>query len=88
MKKNSEVRIQEQSRRRSASGQNQFVGDSDPPLIVRVASPLGRRPLNLRFGRGAKTPIIQTLLRRSKRSHAAGFTLRYPPVVQNSQAEF
>ncbi|PHK17700.1 hypothetical protein VF10_25065 [Nostoc linckia z13] len=30
------------------------VGDSDPPLIVRVASPLGRRPPNFQFGGGLK----------------------------------
>jgi hypothetical protein len=34
--------------------QNQSIGDSDPPLIVRVASPLGRRPPNPRFGEGAR----------------------------------
>ncbi|WP_143861869.1 hypothetical protein [Nostoc linckia] len=71
------------------------MGDSDPPLIVRVASPLGRTPLNRSRSVSERedlveilNPIIQTLLRRSKRSHAAGFTLRYPPLVQNSQAEF
>ncbi|WP_143861696.1 hypothetical protein [Nostoc linckia] len=71
------------------------MGDSDPPLIVRVASPLGRRLLNRSRSVseredlvGVLNRIIQTLLRRSKRSHAAGFTLRYPPLVQNSQAEF
>ena len=49
-----------------------------------------------KFGGGAKTPIIQTLRTValserecvSKSCHAVGFTLRYPPVIQNTGKVF
>ncbi|WP_251956897.1 hypothetical protein [Nostoc commune] len=80
LKKNSEVRIQE----------SEFRSRGFRPRRNCFALASRREDHQIFIWWGAKTPIIQTRRSntRSKRSHAAGFTLRYPPVHTENIAEF